>query len=123
MNTDNRIERLTVSAYEVPTDYPEADGTIAWRSTTMVYVEVKTAGKIGIGFSYADKATAMFIESVLKQHVEGQDAMSVNRIFVGLAVAVRNHGRPGVASMAISAVDVALWEGPAARSAACNTSR
>jgi L-alanine-DL-glutamate epimerase-like enolase superfamily enzyme len=54
------IQRLTVSAYTVPTDLPESDGTYAWDSTTLVLI--------------------------------------------------RNLGRPGIASMAIAAVDAALWD-------------
>ena len=31
-----RVEQLTTAAYTVPTDAPEADGTFAWDSTTLV---------------------------------------------------------------------------------------
>ncbi|MDQ2752228.1 MAG: mandelate racemase, partial [Bacteroidota bacterium] len=34
------IKDLKVSAYTIPTDSPEADGTIEWNSTTMVLVEI-----------------------------------------------------------------------------------
>ena len=37
-----RIKDIEASVYTVPTDLPEADGTIQWNSTTMVLVE---AGK------------------------------------------------------------------------------
>src|SRR5438270_6411476 len=53
------IERLDVSAYTVPSDFPESDGTITWKQ--MVH-------------------------------------------------AIRNLGRPGICSMAIAAVDTALWD-------------
>jgi hypothetical protein len=33
------IERLDVSAYTVPTDFPESDGTSTWEKTTIVIVE------------------------------------------------------------------------------------
>lgn len=39
------MERLDVSAYAVPTDAPESDGTLAWDSTTVVLVEV--SGGVG----------------------------------------------------------------------------
>src|SRR5205823_3748257 len=32
------IRRITPSAYRVPTDSPEADGTLEWRATTVVVV-------------------------------------------------------------------------------------
>ena len=48
------IQRLEVSAYTVPTDVPESDGTYTWDSTTLVLVEV-TAGNVqGLGYTYAD---------------------------------------------------------------------
>ena len=34
------IEAITVGAYTVPTDAPEADGTLAWDATTLVLVQV-----------------------------------------------------------------------------------
>ena len=48
------IERLDVSAYTVPTDAPEADGTYTWDKTTMVLVEASAGGKRGLGYTYAD---------------------------------------------------------------------
>jgi hypothetical protein len=33
------VRELKVSAYVVPTDYPESDGTLAWDKTTLVLVE------------------------------------------------------------------------------------
>ena len=34
------IQRLSVAAYTIPTDAPEADGTFAWDATTIVVVHV-----------------------------------------------------------------------------------
>ncbi|HEX4203780.1 MAG TPA: enolase C-terminal domain-like protein [Ktedonobacteraceae bacterium] len=104
------IERLTVSAYTVPTDFPEADGTYAWDKTTMVLVEVHAGGKRGLGYSYADVATAKLIQSMLIEVVKGRDAMNVPGCWLAMVESIRNLGRPGIASMAISAVDAALWD-------------
>ena len=41
------IERLEVSAYTIPTDAPEADGTLAWDSTTIVVVHAHAGGERG----------------------------------------------------------------------------
>src|SRR5436305_13333183 len=38
------VERVMVSAYQVPTDKPESDGTLAWDSTTLVLVEITAGG-------------------------------------------------------------------------------
>ncbi len=104
------IESLKVAAYKIPTDYPEADGTIAWGSTTIVVVEPTAGGKTGLGYSYADTATFRFVHDVLEPVVVGKDAFATNEVWESMAKAVRNHGRPGVASMAISAVDNAVWD-------------
>ena len=104
------IRRLVVSAYTVPTDIPESDGTYAWDSTTLVLVEV-TAGNVqGLGYTYADTATAQLIKDKLAEVVLGCDAMAVPGIWAAMVAAIRNLGRPGIASMAIAAVDAALWD-------------
>jgi hypothetical protein len=33
------INRVDVSAYTIPTDFPESDGTFEWDHTTIVVVE------------------------------------------------------------------------------------
>ena len=67
---DCPITKLTVSAYTIPTDAPEADGTFAWDKTTMALVEVEAGGKTGIGYTYADPATAKLIEGSLADRVQ-----------------------------------------------------
>ncbi len=104
------IERLDVSAYTVPTDFPESDGTYSWDKTTIVIVEAQAGGKQGLGYTYADVATAKLIQEVLIPLVQGQDAMNVPGCWLKMVESIRNLGRPGIASMAISAVDVALWD-------------
>jgi len=104
------IERIDVSAYRVPTSSPESDGTYAWSSTTLVLVETEAGGKRGIGYSYADTSTARLITQLLAGVVCGRDAMSVPGTWTAMVAAIRNLGRPGIASMAIAAVDSALWD-------------
>ncbi len=48
------IERLVARAYTIPTDQPEADGTMQWDSTTLIVVEVAGGGRTGLGYTYAD---------------------------------------------------------------------
>ena len=104
------VEKIDVSVYKVPTDHPEADGTYAWTSTTLVLVEATAAGKRGIGYTYADTSTAQLIRSTLAEVIVGSDAMSVPGCWEAMVSAIRNLGRPGIASMATAAVDVALWD-------------
>ena len=104
------VERIAVSAYTIPTDAPEADGTYAWTSTTLVLVEVTAGGMCGLGYTYADTATARLIKDSLAPLVQGRNALDVPGCWEAMVQAIRNLGRPGIASMAIAAVDVALWD-------------
>lgn len=107
---DPIIKGLDVSAYTVPTDLPEADGTYEWNSTTLVVVEAKAGDARGIGYTYADTATALLIRDRFSKLVENRSAMSVGDAWAAMIRDVRNLGRPGIAAMAISAVDAALWD-------------
>ena len=104
------VESVQVSAYRIPTDFPESDGTLEWTSTTLVLVRARAAGRIGLGYSYADTATALLARDTLSPLVQGRDAMDVAGAWTAMVSAVRNLGRPGICSMAISAVDNCLWD-------------
>src|ERR671935_366585 len=104
------IEQIDVSAYRIPTDAPETDGTYAWTSTTLVLVEAAGGGKRGLGYTYADTATAHLVRALLATVVRGRNALDVPGCWAAMVQAIRNLGRPGISSMAISAVDVALWD-------------
>jgi L-alanine-DL-glutamate epimerase-like enolase superfamily enzyme len=104
------IETIEVSAYTIPTDFPEADGTYAWDRTTLVLVEAGAGGRRSLGYSYADTATAHLVKESLADVVRGRDAMDVPGAWAAMVHAIRNLGRPGVCSMAISAVDSCLWD-------------
>jgi L-alanine-DL-glutamate epimerase-like enolase superfamily enzyme len=104
------VERLAARVFVVPTDAAEADGTLAWDSTTVVLVEASAAGHTGIGYTYAAGAAALVVGELLADAVLGCDALSPPAAWSRMRRAVRNVGYPGVASSAISAVDVALWD-------------
>jgi L-alanine-DL-glutamate epimerase-like enolase superfamily enzyme len=99
-----------VSVYTVPTDAPESDGTLTWDSTTLVLVQIDAGDQSGIGYSYADRATAVLIGDTLAAVIEGRDAMDIAGAWAAMVASIRNLGRPGIASMAIAAVDIALWD-------------
>lgn len=104
------LESVEVSAYRIPTDFPEADGTLSWDATTLVLVELSAGGARGLGFSYTDVSAATLIASLLAPVLKGEDALAIPQVLERLLRAVRNVGRPGIAACAISAVDVALWD-------------
>jgi L-alanine-DL-glutamate epimerase-like enolase superfamily enzyme len=104
------IDRIEVSTYTVPTDFPESDGTLQWNSTTLVLVHAHAGNKVGLGYTYADMATATLIRNTLAKTVEGLDAMAPAGSWNAMMSRIRNLGRSGIVSMAISAVDIALWD-------------
>jgi L-alanine-DL-glutamate epimerase-like enolase superfamily enzyme len=104
------IEDLSVSVFEIPTDVPESDGTFTWDHTTMVLVEAKAANIRGLGYTYADRATAVLVQELLTNTVRGRDALDVGGAWTAMVHGIRNLGRPGIAAMAIAAVDNALWD-------------
>ena len=75
------VQRLDVSAYTVPTDLPESDGTLKWDKTTLVLVNVTAGGKTGLGYTYADSATATLIHAQLAPLVAGTDPMAPNATY------------------------------------------
>ena len=104
------VKDLKVSAYTIPTDSPESDGTFTWDHTTLILVETTAGGQTGIGYSYAGKTTARFIEENLREIVVGREAMQIPLIHQLMVQTVRNDGNCGITSMAISAVDNSLWD-------------
>jgi L-alanine-DL-glutamate epimerase-like enolase superfamily enzyme len=104
------IEKIVVSCFTVPTETPESDGTLTWENTTLVLVEAMAGGKVGLGYSYADVATGKLVESLLTGVVKGMNAFDIAGAHASMLHKIRNLGLPGIASMAISAVDNALWD-------------
>jgi L-alanine-DL-glutamate epimerase-like enolase superfamily enzyme len=72
-----RIEHIEVSVFRVPTDAPEADGTFAWDSTTMVLVEIAAGGCTGTGYTYADAAAAHLVRDTLAPVIRGKDPLDI----------------------------------------------
>jgi L-alanine-DL-glutamate epimerase-like enolase superfamily enzyme len=108
--TGAAVEGLDVAAFTIPTDRPEQDGTFDWESTTIVVCEVHAGGETGLGYTYGDVSTGALIESALAEAVRGRDALEVGAAWEAMSRALRNIGRPGIGTMAVSAVDIALWD-------------
>ena len=109
-STQPAVERVAVSAYTIPTDHPEADGTFDWQHTTLVVVDVDGGGMRGLGYTYTDAAAATLVRGSLADLIRGRSAMDVPAAWIAMVRAVRNAGRPGIAASAIAAVDAALWD-------------
>jgi L-alanine-DL-glutamate epimerase-like enolase superfamily enzyme len=104
------ISHVCAAAYRIPTDQPEADGTLAWDAVTMVVANVAAGDVVGTGWTYAPAAAAPFIAEDLAPVVTGADPFDIPALWTAMIRQVRNAGRPGIAGYAVSALDVALWD-------------
>ena len=69
-----------------------------------------TRAVTAVCYTYADLAAATVAARTLSEALAGTNVMDVAAAWVAMNRAVRNAGRPGIASTAISAVDAALWD-------------
>lgn len=105
-----KVSSGRVSALRIPTEQPESDGTAEWNSTTVVLVEFAAGGFSGLGYSYANQAAANVAQELIEKVVIGKGAFEIPVIHLALDRKVRNWGRPGLVSNAISAIDICLWD-------------
>ncbi|HST67292.1 MAG TPA: enolase C-terminal domain-like protein [Mycobacteriales bacterium] len=110
MTGDTTVRDLAVSVYTVPTDRPEADGTLQWSETTLVVAEPTAGDHTGLGWTYGPAACATVLTDLLRDQVVGGDALDVPGLWLRMVRRCRNAGRPGITSMAVAAADIALWD-------------
>jgi L-alanine-DL-glutamate epimerase-like enolase superfamily enzyme len=110
MAADVTIDSGMARAFTIPTDAPEADGTIAWNATTLVVVEMVAGGTTGIGYTYGHSASAVVARELIETHCAGHDPMYTNALFAAMRIAQRNYGTEGIGATALSAVDIAIWD-------------
>lgn len=116
----DRIRQLTLSHVVLPLDQPVSDAKVLTgrqkplTETVLLFVEVTTEdGHEGMGFSYSKRAGGPAQYRHLKEIAEvaiGQDPSDIERIYTSLLWAGASVGRSGVATQAIAALDVALWD-------------
>lgn len=114
------IRKLTLSHVVLPLENPVSDAKVVTgrqaplTETVLLFVEVATEeGHRGTGFSYSKRAGGPAQFSHLKEVADvavGQDPSDIDRIYQSLLWAGASVGRSGVATQAIAALDVALWD-------------
>lgn len=105
-----RVQQLNTSAFKIPTASPESDGTLKWDQTTLIVVEIEAGGKTGVGYTYADASAAFLIERSFKKLITGKNVFDIPAMTHFLIQQIRNDGSCGIAMMAVSAIDNALWD-------------
>ncbi|HEY1501351.1 MAG TPA: enolase C-terminal domain-like protein [Acidobacteriaceae bacterium] len=108
--SDALVEKVDVSACVIPTDAPEGDGTLRWDSTTLIVCEVHAANEVGMGYTYGNRAIALLADHLADRCLLRQPAFDIPGLHQSMLRQVRNDGSRGIASMAISSLDVALWD-------------
>jgi L-alanine-DL-glutamate epimerase-like enolase superfamily enzyme len=104
------IAGIRIGVFDIPTRTPESDGTLDWRQTTLVVVELTVDAITGLGYTYADAATARVIHDHLSGVIRGRRVSDHPALWRDMFARLRNLGTGGIAAMAVSAVDVALWD-------------
>lgn len=104
------IEQCEVTAFKVPTEVPESDGTLKWNSTTLVLVELRAGKTSGLGYTYNHESCVPLIREKLFPLVQDANPMCTGAIWEKMNGAVRNYGRHGIAASAMAAIDIALWD-------------
>lgn len=107
------VRSVRAAAYVIPTDAPEADGTLSWDATTLVVCEIEAGQVRGLGYSYAHQACVPLIEKTLAPVVTGRDVLDVPGAWTAMQRGIRNVGWPGVAACSLSAVETALYDAKA----------
>jgi L-alanine-DL-glutamate epimerase-like enolase superfamily enzyme len=102
--------QVRVRAFEVPTKTKERDGTLEWQSTKLVTVELTEENVTGLGYTYADAATAQAIVEHGASEIKDSTASDHHLLLANIKKKFRNLGNAGITSMALSAIDVALWD-------------
>jgi len=113
---NRKIINITPQLYHVPLDQPLSDakhGTHTFFELVLATVELED-GSRGTGYTYTGgvggRAIYDMIEYDLKPRLIGEDARAVESLWDTMQWHVHYVARGGIASFAISAIDIALWD-------------
>ena len=115
-STDMTIKDVRVTVLRMPWANPEwIKGHALGPDRGILIVDIETAGGItGMGYLFhfrpGLKTIAAFLEEVVIPRVKGKDATAVEAIWRDLWNFTMTYGRGGIAVMAMSALDIALWD-------------
>jgi L-alanine-DL-glutamate epimerase-like enolase superfamily enzyme len=110
MRQEYSITGGAIGFYTIPTDGPEADGTFSWNSTSMVLVQLECGSTRALGYTYADAETAAAAKKLLEEIVLGSNPLWHAATLQKMLRSIRNLGETGMAMMAVSAIDNAMWD-------------
>jgi len=116
----DKITSVTLSLVFLPLDRPISDAKVLTgrqRPMTQIaflFAEIATLeGHEGVGYSYSKRAGGPGLYAHAKEiadDVIGEDPNDIQRIWTKLVWAGASVGRSGLATQAIAAIDIALWD-------------
>jgi L-alanine-DL-glutamate epimerase-like enolase superfamily enzyme len=104
------LDGLETAVHKVPLPQPEADGTLAWSGTTVITVIAHAGATYGLGWTYGPAGAASVVEDLIQPALCKRSAFDIPAAHLAMRRATRNAPTAGLATLAISAVDVALWD-------------
>ncbi|MEU8404153.1 mandelate racemase/muconate lactonizing enzyme family protein [Nonomuraea sp. NPDC048892] len=116
----DRIRHVALSSVTLPLDVPVSDAKVLtgrqkpMTEIAFLFAEITTEdGHGGTGFSYSKRAGGPAQYAHVKEVGEnllGEDPSDIGRVYERLLWAGASVGRSGVATQALAAIDVALWD-------------
>ena len=118
--SQDKITSLTLSLAFLPLDRPISDAKVLtgrqkpMTQIAFLFAEITTLeGHQGVGYSYSKRAGGRGQYAHAKEIAEeviGEDPNDIQRIWTKLVWAGASVGRSGLATQAIAAIEIALWD-------------
>ena len=114
--SDMTIRDIRVTMLRLPwADDRWLKGHALGATRDILICEVETSGGVtGMGYLFlfrpGMKSIAACLDECIIPRVKGKDATSIEAIWRDLWTATVTYGRGGIAAMAMSAIDIALWD-------------
>ena len=110
-----KIEGATAYLVDVEVESVRTDAVQSFVKQETVFVEITTDdGQSGVGYSYTIGTGGRAVLSMLREHLlpllTGQDARDVEQLWSMLFAATRATTVGAITSLALAAVDTALWD-------------
>ena len=110
-----RIEAITSKLYRIPPTVPWEDATHRVTGLEYVVTQVHTdAGPTGVGFAYTTgiggSAILALVDDYCAGMLRGEDPLAVERLWASLNRQLHRCGTGGINTLALAAVDIALWD-------------
>lgn len=110
-----RVTKADAFLVDVPVETPRTDAVQAFLKQETIFVEIETAdGAQGLGYSYTigtgGTAVLAMLNDYLLPELVGKDADRVEAVWRDLFFATRATAVGAITSLALAAVDTALWD-------------